>query len=201
MTSIVPFQATDLFYLNNINLDSFTENFPLTFYFQYLSEWPTLFYKSIEPSGDINDTSNICSGYLMAKTEGKKKEWHSHITAVTIDTTYRRLKLASELCLKLERYTELDPYNVYFIDLFVKTSNKLAINMYEKLGYTVYRRVIDYYNSGSENRTKKQKGKKPKTNDDFDAFDMRKALLRDIKKETIRKNGRNVFVSPEDIYF
>lgn len=39
-------------------------------------------------------------------------------------------------------------YNGYFVDLFVRQSNKVAIKMYEKFGYTVYRRVIDYY-SGS----------------------------------------------------
>ncbi len=35
------------------------------------------------------------------------------------------------------------------MDLFVRASNKVASNMYGKLGYTVYRRVLDYY-SGEE---------------------------------------------------
>jgi N-terminal acetyltransferase B complex catalytic subunit len=29
--------------------------------------------------------------------------------------------------------------------LFVRVSNKIATEMYEKFGYTVYRRVLDYY--------------------------------------------------------
>lgn len=33
----------------------------------------------------------------------------------------------------------------YFVDLFVRVSNKIAINMYKNLGYIVYRTVIDYY--------------------------------------------------------
>ena len=37
----------------------------------------------------------------------------------------------------------------YFVDLFVRVSNKVAIDMYEKLGYVVYRRVLEYY-SGDE---------------------------------------------------
>lgn len=39
-------------------------------------------------------------------------------------------------------------YNGYFVDLFVRESNKVAIAMYEGFGYTLYRRVLDYY-SGS----------------------------------------------------
>ena len=37
----------------------------------------------------------------------------------------------------------------YFVDLYVRVSNALAINMYRKLGYSVYRQVIGYY-SGEE---------------------------------------------------
>ena len=40
-------------------------------------------------------------------------------------------------------------HNGYFVDLFVRSSNKLAITMYTKLGYTTYRRVLGYY-SGTE---------------------------------------------------
>ena len=31
------------------------------------------------------------------------------------------------------------------MDLFVRASNTKAIALYERLGYTVYRRVLDYY--------------------------------------------------------
>jgi N-terminal acetyltransferase B complex catalytic subunit len=40
-------------------------------------------------------------------------------------------------------------YNGYFVDLFVRVSNSLAINMYKNFGYSVYRQVIGYY-SGEE---------------------------------------------------
>ena len=33
----------------------------------------------------------------------------------------------------------------FFVDLFVRVSNVVATSMYERLGYTVYRTVIDYY--------------------------------------------------------
>lgn len=40
-------------------------------------------------------------------------------------------------------------YNAFFVDLFVRVSNTLAINMYTTFGYSVYRRVVGYY-SGEE---------------------------------------------------
>lgn len=33
----------------------------------------------------------------------------------------------------------------YFVDLFVRVSNQIAINMYHHLGYVVYRTVLEYY--------------------------------------------------------
>lgn len=33
----------------------------------------------------------------------------------------------------------------FFVDLFVRVSNEIAVDMYKWLGYTVYRRVLEYY--------------------------------------------------------
>lgn len=41
-------------------------------------------------------------------------------------------------------------YDGYFVDLFVRVSNSLAIGMYEKFGYSVYRRVLGYYSSADD---------------------------------------------------
>lgn len=38
-----------------------------------------------------------------------------------------------------------DRKQAYFVDLFVRMSNKVAIDMYQRLGYSVYRRVLEYY--------------------------------------------------------
>lgn len=66
----------------------------------------------------------------------------------------------------LEKISQ-DIHNAYFVDLFVRSTNHIAIEMYKQFGYTIYRRVLGYY-SGEE-----------------DAFDMRKALKRDSKKESM----------------
>lgn len=195
MTSIKPFQIEDLFELNPVNLDPLTENFNPQFYFQYLIQWPSLFFKSVELSNDFGQPHEI-SGYMMGKNEGKlsKKEWHTHITAVTIHSQYRRIGLASDLCLHLENLVKEKPHETLFIDLFVKVTNVLARNLYEKLGYSVYRRVVGYY------------GREPPSdrnaiNDEADAFDMRKLLPKDINNETVRENGSTVNVLPMEVAF
>lgn len=49
--------------------------------------------------------------------------------------------------------------------------------------------MVDYY---SDNPTGDRDGE--------DAFDMRKPLSRDKKKQHIRKDGENFRISPEDLY-
>lgn len=80
----------------------------------------------------------------MGKAEGTAEEWHGHVTAVTVAPNYRRLGLAKTMMDELERVTNA-VYRGYFVDLYVRVSNEIAIGMYERLGYSVYRRVVDYY--------------------------------------------------------
>ena len=66
-------------------------------------------------------------------------------------------------------------YNAYFIDLNVRPSNKVAIALYERLGYIDYHRSKNYY-----------------TNPEEDRVIMRKPLPRDSEKLSISKK-------PEDM--
>lgn len=70
---------------------------------------------------------------------------------------------------------------MYFVDLFVRCSNQAAIRMYEQLGYSVYRRVLQYYSGPDE-----------------DALDMRKALPRDVHKQSIIPLSRPIHASELD---
>ena len=36
-------------------------------------------------------------------------------------------------------------YKGYYVDLYVRCANHLAIDMYEGMGYSVFRRVREYY--------------------------------------------------------
>jgi N-terminal acetyltransferase B complex catalytic subunit len=85
------------------------------------------------------------------------------VTAVTVAPEFRRLGQARSLMDFLE--AESERADCKFVDLYVRKSNKLAIAMYQRLGYVVYRQVIGYYSDNGE-----------------DAFDMRKSLAADPKR-------------------
>ncbi|UYV74597.1 NAA20 [Cordylochernes scorpioides] len=164
MTTVRPFTCDDMFRFNNVNLDPLTETldvqYGLAFYLQYLSHWPEYFQVAEAPNGDL-------MGYIMGKSEGHGENWHGHVTALSVSMDYRRLGLAATLMAGLEAVSEKKW--AYFVDLFVRVSNKVAVDMYTRLGYCVYRRVLEYY-SGDP---------------DEDAFDMRKALSRDTAKKSV----------------
>ena len=174
MSTLSRFSAVDLFKFNNINLDPLTETYSISSYLQYMAEYPDYFYK-------ISNNSGQMCGYLMSKHEGipsipiNKIEslYHGflyltrHVTAITVAPEYRRLGIAKKFMDILEFMSE--EYKCFFVDLFVRKSNIIAIQMYKSLGYSVYRTVIDYYTG----------------NDGEDAYDMRKALSHDLLGITV----------------
>ncbi|XP_064465252.1 N-alpha-acetyltransferase 20-like isoform X1 [Ornithodoros turicata] len=161
MTTIRPFTCEDIFNYNNVNLDPLTETYGLSFYLQYVTHWPEYFQVAQAPNGDI-------MGYIMGKAEGLDENWHGHVTALTVAPEYRKLGIAATLMRGLEQTSEKK--QAYFVDLFVRVSNKVAVDMYKHLGYSVYRRVLEYY-CGEDT--------------DEDAFDMRKALPRDVERKSV----------------
>lgn len=173
MTTIRRFTCDDLFRFNDVNLDWYTETYNLPFYLNYLARWPEYFLVAEGPGSRI-------MGYIMGKVEGEGDQWHGHVTALTVAPEFRRQQLAGKLMDILEEITH-KTYDAYFVDLFVRVSNKAAINMYRKFGYDVYRQVLNYY-SGEE-----------------DAFDMRKSMPRDQDKKSMIPLGRSV--RPEELLY
>jgi N-terminal acetyltransferase B complex catalytic subunit len=92
----------------------------------------------------------------------------------------RRLGHATALSSSLESAS--DAADAWFVDLFVRESNAVAKELYRKMGYSVYRKVKDYYNDGE------------------DALDMRKSCRRDKDKGCVRENGEKFEVRPEDVW-
>jgi len=181
MSILRPFKATDMFKFNNINLDIWTETFGIGFYLNYLSRWPDLCCVQEAPSGRM-------MGYVLGKAEGTGVEWHGHVTAITVAPEYRRLSLARKMMSLLEMVSE-EIYKGFFVDLYVRCTNSVAIDMYEKMGYSVYRRVREYYGTLGIGKGGK---------DEEDAFDMRKPLPRDVNRRSIRPNGRDIIISAHD---
>ncbi|GAA6064010.1 hypothetical protein JCM10212_001405 [Sporobolomyces blumeae] len=211
MSLIRPFSAVDLYAFNGINLDVWTETYGVNYYLSYLLHWSELFSVVESAGGSARSSSSYglasrrarttgasgggeggeLMGYVMGKTEGRGKDWHGHVSAITVSPSHRRLGLASMLMDSLE--TVSAQQKGWFVDLFVRESNDLAIGLYESLGYKVYRRVKGYYGGG------------PREPDE-DAFDMRKALPIDEQGESLIlpngiKDGRDWAVDPEDIVF
>jgi len=182
MSILRPFKASDMFKFNNVNLDIWTETYGIGFYLSYLSRWPDLCCTQEAPSGRM-------MGYVLGKAEGTGMEWHGHVTALTVAPEYRRLSLARRMTSLLEMVSE-EIYKGFFVDLYVRCANVVAIGMYEGMGYSVYRRVREYYGTlgiGKGGR------------DDEDAFDMRKPLARDQNRRSVRPNGRDIIVSAHDV--
>ena len=142
---------------------------------------------------------------VLGKAEGTGTEWHGHVTALTVAPEYRRLSLARKMISLLEMVSE-EIYKGFFVDLYVRCANIVAIGMYEGMGYSVYRRVREYYGTlgiGKGGR------------DEEDAFgmsylifsplsqnlvlDMRKPLARDQSRRSVRPNGRDIIVSAHDV--
>ncbi|ETW86232.1 hypothetical protein HETIRDRAFT_432675 [Heterobasidion irregulare TC 32-1] len=182
MSVLRPFRATDMFKFNNVNLDIWTETYGVPFYLTYLGRWPDLCCVQTAPSGRL-------MGYVIGKAEGSQTEHHGHVTALTVAPEYRRLALARKMMQLLESVSD-ETYGGFFVDLYVRCANAVAIGMYEGLGYSVYRRVREYYGSLGLGVAGK---------DEEDAFDMRKPLSRDPMRRSVRANGRDMFVSAHDV--
>ena len=77
--------------------------------------------------------------------------------------------LATTLMNDLE-YISDKVHKAWFVDLFVRASNSVAIGFYEKLGYCIHRTVSGYYSSGFKKE---------------DAKDMRKCMSIDTHKKSL----------------
>jgi N-terminal acetyltransferase B complex catalytic subunit len=201
--------AMDLFKFNPCNLDHLTETYNVTFYLEYLSKWPHLCRVIEGHNGQIEGYSTMqfsgCySGNLLifpavlgkleaspypapvspfspsTNTNPNYLPWHGHVTALTVSPLARRLGHASSLTTSMERVC--DNHSAWFVDLFVRAENEVAQKLYRGLGYSVYRKVVGYYN------------------DDSDAYDMRKPLSRDTEQKTVREGGEDILVEPSEVW-
>jgi len=98
---------------------------------------------------------------VLAKVEGPVPNHHGHLSVVTVAPPHRRLGLAARLLASLESTCESPAVKATFVDLFVRSGNTVAIDMYRRFGYKVYRKIRGYYTGGDGGG---------------DAFDMRKGL-------------------------
>ncbi|PAA91760.1 hypothetical protein BOX15_Mlig021549g1 [Macrostomum lignano] len=123
-------------------------------------------------------------GYVMGKSEGYNEKWHGHVTALSVAPEFRRLGLAGKLMAGLEDVSEKKRA---YLSICSFASPTTWLSLYKKLGYTVYRRVLEYYSGNSS----------PMFEQDEDAFDMRKSLSRDPERKSMIPLEKPV--RPEDV--
>jgi N-terminal acetyltransferase B complex catalytic subunit len=236
MTTLRRFTCDDLFAFNAVNTDALTETYNNPFYLTYLATWPEYCLMAEAPGGvggghagnghgAGSGSSGPAAGYVLGKAEGRAELWHGHVTAVTVAPERRRQGLARRLMDALEAVAA-DVDDAFFVDLFVRASNRVAIGMYGGMGYRVYRRVIDYYSggplvppppggeeeeeeeeggggSGKKAKRRGGGGKQPQTppppRRTEDALDMRKAMPRDIHERSVVPLDRPV--RPHELEF
>ncbi|KAF1533715.1 N-alpha-acetyltransferase 20, partial [Eudyptula minor] len=143
----------------------------IPFNLQYLAHWPKYFIVAEAPGGELMGYSEygttpwcqlwvvhysngatalmLCMFTIMGKTEGSvaREECRRHVTALSVAPEFRRLGLAAKLMELLEDISEKK--GVFFVDLFVRVSNQVAVNIYKQLGYSVYQTVLEYYSASS----------------------------------------------------
>jgi N-terminal acetyltransferase B complex catalytic subunit len=143
-------------------------------------------------SNNSNNSDATIMGYLLGKAEGEERLWHGHVSAITISKYYRRISMAKYLMQQFETTICTYQKQNFFVDLFVRASNTLAIQMYHNFGYRIYRRVIGYYQSSSGNPNRSGSDPPPE-----DAYDMRKSLPRDPQQLSMIPLPHPVY--PEDL--
>ena len=64
-------------------------------------------------------------------------------------------------------------HDAYFVDLFVRPSNNVAVGFYKGLNYSIYRTVLNYYSNE-------------------DAYEMRMSLPKDVSGELSKPLNKSV---------
>eukprot|EP01064_Diplonema_japonicum_P006012 TRINITY_DN13982_c0_g1_i1.p1 TRINITY_DN13982_c0_g1~~TRINITY_DN13982_c0_g1_i1.p1 ORF type:complete len:199 (+),score=40.19 TRINITY_DN13982_c0_g1_i1:58-597(+) len=178
MTSFRRMECDDLLSFNTINFDQLTETYSMNFYYDYFGRWPQ--YQVI-----ATDSNGFNQGYMIGKVEGEGDLWHAHVSAVTIAPESRRIGLGGQLMENLENIAnKVD--KAYFVDLFVRKSNNVAVSMYQNLGYVIYRTVTGYYRS-------------PPCSED--GIDMRKALHRDKELKVSSLECKKRVITPDELEY
>ncbi|XP_068151645.1 N-alpha-acetyltransferase 20 [Drosophila tropicalis] len=160
MTSFREMRLDDLFKLNPLVFDYFTEVYSLPFFVKHLIQWSGQSQVAESPNGQIK-------GYIFGKTVTNCPKTHGHICALTVAQDYRRLGVGTCLMNHFSKF--VDQQGACYVNLLLRCSNIAAYELYRRLGYIHRRTLLDYYpDAVPEN-----------------AFDMLKPLSRDLQKPSL----------------
>jgi ribosomal-protein-alanine N-acetyltransferase len=145
--SLRPFNTKDLESVIEINRRCLPENYASFFFMDTFQNCPSAFR--------VAQVGTQIVGYIMCRIEHGFSDIRrlkfvrkGHIISVAVMPEYRRAGIASELVKQaLEALQEMKADECY---LEVRATNETAIKLYEKLAFSLARRVSHYYADGAE---------------------------------------------------
>jgi len=145
--SLRQFSTEDLESVIEINRTCLPENYASFFFIDTYRSCPSAFV--------VAESDGRIVGYIMCRIEHgfsdiKRLRFlrKGHVISVAVLPDYRRGGIATELVKRaLQALREVNADECF---LEVRTTNDQALELYEKLGFTVARRVPHYYADGAE---------------------------------------------------
>ncbi|AEC51827.1 acetyltransferase [Pyrococcus sp. NA2] len=137
LVTIRPAKLFDIAYIMRIEQLSFKEKYPRGLFLTFLEANPDTFLVA-EYNGKV---IGYVMGYLRPDMEG-------HIMSIAVDPDYRGNGIGKALMIAV--IEKLFKKGARWIGLEVRVSNKIAINLYKKLGFKIVKRIYSYYSDGED---------------------------------------------------
>ena len=145
---IRPATDRDLDYVIAINIECLPEHYPLSFWVEHLNKYGDVFY--------VAEVNNVVVGYILTRIEEgeslfypKKEVRKGHIVSIAVREGYRRRGIATYLLTTVLSILS-NLYQASEAYLEVRVSNTTAINLYQKLGFVVVKKIPEYYLDGED---------------------------------------------------
>ncbi|KAG1834882.1 acyl-CoA N-acyltransferase, partial [Suillus variegatus] len=154
----------DLTKIQQCNLHNLPENYHMRYWAYSFITWPEVSYLAEDSSGRCSrlctlvDVGECCAHVFTTNSITPYREpdeqfpWLQvgHVNSLSVLRTYRRLGLAKRLML-LSQKAMIDSYNIEYIQLHVRKSNRAAFTLYrDKLGFQIHRKEVGYYGDGED---------------------------------------------------
>ncbi len=144
MIRIRPFENQDLDQIVDIEFESFSDPYPkeLFRYLANISSDPFLV------AVDIHKGEEVICGYAIAEIQQYIQYRVGHLLSIAISKQYRRKGIGTQLLSKLIGVLKSKGCNGVVLE--VRTSNRLAITLYQKMGFYEVQRRRRYYDDGED---------------------------------------------------
>ncbi|MCS7112141.1 MAG: GNAT family N-acetyltransferase [Ignisphaera sp.] len=144
---IRPATMDDIDMVIAINIECLPEHYPFNFWIEHLKKWGDIFY--------VAEVDNEIVGYVLSRIEEGQSHFKGsyikmgHIVSVAVKGKFRRKGIATYMLLTLLNSLKT-VYGAEEAFLEVRVSNEPAVKLYEKLGFTIVKKLTKYYLDGED---------------------------------------------------